>query len=144
MRDFPDGVALLRLARSLLLDEILPLVPEDRRYQARLIANAMAIAAREAASGNRDLEVQRKDLTALYGEATQRPDGRPAAETFQEANERLSWRLAADLRGGQRDADPEVFAVLRRAAVARLAAVNPKALAAYDSDATDGGDQDVQ
>ena len=32
-----------------MLEDLLPLLPEDRRYEARMIANAMAIAARELA-----------------------------------------------------------------------------------------------
>ena len=138
MHDLPDGPVLLQLARARLLDDVLPLLPEERRYAARLIANAMAIAARETTAGDRDKEAFRRGLAALYDDVGPRPQGRPAAETLDEANERLSWRLAADLRGGQRDGDPEVFAVLRRAAAARLAAVNPKALAKYDVEEADG------
>lgn len=134
MHDRPDGRVLLDLARALLLDEVLPALPEERRYDARLIANALAIAAREATAEARDRETYRKGLAALYGEATRPPEGRAPAETPDEANERLGWRLAGELRAGQRDADPEVFAVLRRAAAARLSAVNPKALAAYKAD----------
>lgn len=136
MRDLPDGAALLRLARTLLLDELLPLLPENRRYDGRLIANAMVIAVREAATGARAADARRRELAALYAEAEPRATGRPAAETTDEAIERLSWRLAADLRGGQRDADPEVFATLRRVAVDRLATVNPKALSAREAATT--------
>jgi hypothetical protein len=141
MRDLPDGAALLRLARSLLLDELLPLLPENRRYDGRLIANAMVIAVREAATGARAADARRRELAALYAEAEPRAAGRPAAETADEAIERLSWRLAADLRSGQRDADPEVFATLRRVAADRLATVNPKALSAREAATTsDDGD----
>jgi hypothetical protein len=135
MRDLPDGAALLRLARTLLLDELLPLLPENRRYDGRLIANAMVIAVREAATGARAADARRRELAALYAEAEPRATGRSAAETTDEAIERLSWRLAADLRGGQRDADPEVFATLRRLAAERLATVNPKALSAREAGA---------
>jgi len=141
MRELPNGAALLELARALLIKEVLPLLPEQRRYDARLIANAIAIAAREAKTGAQDRESHRRGLAALYGEGLRRSDGRPNAETLDEANERLSWRLAAELRGGKRDADPEVFAVLRRAAAARLATVNPKALEGHE---TDGDSDEVQ
>ena len=43
----PEGSVLLAEARRLTIEELLPLLPEDRRYEARMIANAMAIAARE-------------------------------------------------------------------------------------------------
>jgi len=43
----PDAVELLRTAREVLLGQLLPALPESLHYQARMIANAMAIAARE-------------------------------------------------------------------------------------------------
>ena len=50
MHDLPDGPALLALARELLLDELLPLLPPERQREALLVANCMAIAEREANS----------------------------------------------------------------------------------------------
>ena len=43
-----DGLRLLRLARRELLDNVLPTLEGDARYRARLIANAMKIAARSS------------------------------------------------------------------------------------------------
>ncbi len=43
----PDGSMLLAEARRLIVEDILPLIPEERRYEARMAANAMAIAGRE-------------------------------------------------------------------------------------------------
>ena len=43
MEDQPDGAALLEAARRLLLDELAPLLPAERRYDGLMIANAMAI-----------------------------------------------------------------------------------------------------
>ncbi len=40
---------LLAEARRVMLEDLLPLLPEDRHYEARMTANAMAIAARELA-----------------------------------------------------------------------------------------------
>ena len=45
-----EAPALLALARDVLLNELLPLLPPERRLDARLVANCMAIAAREAAA----------------------------------------------------------------------------------------------
>ena len=45
--DQPAGEALLEAARRLLLDELLALLPAERRYDGLMIANAMAIAGRE-------------------------------------------------------------------------------------------------
>jgi len=47
MRNRPYGDELLEVARRVLLDELLPLLPSERTYDVRMIANAMAIAARE-------------------------------------------------------------------------------------------------
>jgi aminoglycoside phosphotransferase (APT) family kinase protein len=43
----PEGSVLLAEARRLTIEELLPLLPEERRYDGRMIANAMAIAGRE-------------------------------------------------------------------------------------------------
>jgi predicted dehydrogenase len=48
MLERPDGPDLLETAREVLLRDLLPHLPEPERYQARMVANAMAIARREA------------------------------------------------------------------------------------------------
>ena len=45
MDDLPSAPALLAFARDVLLDELTPLLPEDRRSDALLVARCMAIAA---------------------------------------------------------------------------------------------------
>lgn len=47
----PAGAELLRVARDELLEKLLPKLPDAERYAARMVANAMAIAARELARG---------------------------------------------------------------------------------------------
>lgn len=47
MRVEPGGGELLRVARAQLLEALLPHLPPERHYEARMVANAMAIAARE-------------------------------------------------------------------------------------------------
>ena len=125
MRDQPDGAKLLELARATVLDDLLPNLPEDRRYSARLIANAMAIAARELAAGDAPLRADRAALDRLIGdgEETLGPHG---AETLDEALQRLTWRLAAEIRAGGRDGEPAAHEVLREAAVRRLRHTNPR------------------
>ena len=48
----PDGARLLGLAREELLNDILPQLDGNARYRARLIANALKIAALELAQGS--------------------------------------------------------------------------------------------
>ena len=50
MGDLPEAPALLALARDVLVNDLLPLLPAERRLDARLVANCMAIAEREAAA----------------------------------------------------------------------------------------------
>ncbi|HUH59198.1 MAG TPA: DUF6285 domain-containing protein [Candidimonas sp.] len=47
MDDRPDGSELLTVARRLLLDGLLPLLPAGKTYDVLMVANAMAIASRE-------------------------------------------------------------------------------------------------
>ena len=50
MRVEPGGAELLRVARTELLEQLLPQLPVAQHYTARMVANAMAIAARELQS----------------------------------------------------------------------------------------------
>ena len=69
MRDLPTGAALLALAREVLVEDVLPLLPEEARIKTRLIATCMAIAEREAAIGEVAAEEFRDDLLAFYADA---------------------------------------------------------------------------
>jgi len=46
----PSGEVLLAEARRLMLEDLLPMLPPERHYEARMLANAMAISARELAA----------------------------------------------------------------------------------------------
>ncbi len=78
MRDLPSGLDLMALARRLLLEEILPLVPEERRPDIHLAATSMAIAAREAANGDAPLREVRDLIAEFYGETAPHPLPLPA------------------------------------------------------------------
>ncbi|HEY1797859.1 MAG TPA: DUF6285 domain-containing protein [Stellaceae bacterium] len=117
MRDLPTGLDLLALARRLLLDEILPLLPEERRPDLRLAATSMAIAAREAANGEAPLAEIGAMLEELYGEPAD-----PA-------------RLAGDLRKGAFETsgsrETAARAILWRLTILKLREGNPQFLAAH-------------
>jgi hypothetical protein len=123
MRDRPTGLDLMALARRLLLDEILALLPEARRPDLRLAATSMAIAAREAASGDAPLAEIGAMLAELYGE--------PAD---------LS-RLAGDLRKGAFETsgsrEKAARAILWRLVILKLREGNPQFLAAHGIAQTD-------
>lgn len=121
MRDHPDGAELLRQARSVLLDELLRVLPQGRRYDVLMVASAMAIAARELEAGEEGREVERRALEALLGPASE--------DNIEGALGGLNRRLAAEIRAGKLDGDPRVHDILDRDAAARLALSNPKVLA---------------
>jgi Phosphotransferase enzyme family len=68
--DLPPGSVLLALARDVLINDLLPLLPRERRLDARLVANCMAIAEREAEHGRCGFELAAKQLALLYQETT--------------------------------------------------------------------------
>jgi hypothetical protein len=129
MRDRPDGKRLLELARSVFLAELLPRLPEDKRYDGLMVAAAMAIGARELGAGAAPYEEERRGLMRILDEM---PTG---DEPLEAALERLNRRLAQELRAGRWDGDPAVHALLHAAAVARLKENNPKLLRAEGLDA---------
>lgn len=56
MLEQPDAADLLATARAALLEKLLPALPAHLHYEARMIANAMAIAARAGAADPAHLE----------------------------------------------------------------------------------------
>ncbi len=119
MRDEPTAANLIETARAMLRDRLLPRLPADARYEALMVANAMAIAARQIAAGDRPLVEARARLGAIYAA----PDA---------TNDELVRRFAGDVRAGAFDAPGErrtqVFEHLWRTALAAVAESNPKAL----------------
>jgi hypothetical protein len=126
MLDRPTGADLLAEARRTLLEALLPLLPSDRRYEALMVANAMAIAARELTSGAEVLQTAVEALASLGIQA----DG--ADPALAEQLQRLERRLAGDIRAGAYDAPgsrrDSVRQYLREVTTARLRLSNPKAL----------------
>ncbi len=102
MQERPEGPELLAAAREALLARLLPALPEALRHEARMVANAMAIASRRADAPELALA---PDLAAL-ATAIRQGDFAPGAP-----------RRA------------ECAAFLRAFAEARARVSNPKALA---------------
>jgi hypothetical protein len=119
MNDIPDATELLAIARSTLLDKLLPHLPDDLRYDALMIANAMAIAAREHAAGDTAAQRELARLAALLGEQYASPGA--AA---------LKRRLAAQIRAGRFDGNKRAALLdhLARTVAEELAVSNPRAL----------------
>lgn len=112
----PEAQALLSLARSIVLRELVPALPADKRYEARMVANAVAIAARELSAGG-----EARSETAVALASVQ--DHIEAA-----APEEIERALAAAIRAGDHDADTTIHAAMTRVVIADLRISNPKAL----------------
>lgn len=121
MLDQPDGRDLLAIARQTLLQSIVPALPGALRYDALMIANAMAIAAREIELAARAEIRERAALAPLLGAVAQDLD-----------LSALRSALCELIREGVFDAvrSDELRAALRDSVEARLAISNPKLLAA--------------
>ena len=116
MLERPDAAGLLETARDVLLRELLPHLPESKRFEARMVANAMAIARRDMAADPAPVLARLRELLEA-----------PNVES-----ETLLRRLATEIRAGGRDpgtpchaAAAEVLAELTRL---RCAVSNPRAL----------------
>ena len=96
MRNNPDAAGLLHVARETILNELLELLPEERRYAMRMAANALAIAARETETGEADLVKELRLLSELYGEDVVQAAGANLHDRIAKMNK----RFARDIRDG--------------------------------------------
>jgi len=121
MNDLPAGPALLALAREVLLRDLLPLLPQAVHLDARLIANSIAIAEREAVSGEPPAMRVRDGLKRLYCGKGEEKTG-------------LLSRFAQDLRRGSFETsepqDREAREIMWRLTIAKLRNANPRSLSA--------------
>jgi Domain of unknown function (DUF6285) len=147
MPDLPAGPALLALARDVLLNDLMPLLPPESRLDLRLIANSMAIAEREAAAREGPIQDIARELRIFYQSTTlARPavqaasilsrDAERGAECSEagESQRRLLARFARDLRAGEFEAsrqhDRRAREILWRLTVLKLRQANPRFLTA--------------
>ncbi len=151
MRDLPTGPALLALARDVLLHDLMPLLPQEAHLDARLVANSMAIAEREAMAGEAPAREILRELGMFYGDDTTLTHPAPRAGSplsriaGEGADPRISVRgeagegapgplvrFARDLRlGAFEDSEPRerhARDILWRLTIARLRQANPRFL----------------
>lgn len=136
MRESPQGQNLLAIARSTLLDKVVPLLPQDQRYNALMVANAIAIAMRQWEAGDAWQQEELARLQALLGDSiecvkipadapgqTERDTVLPA--TLRAANHALAQRI----RSGEFDAPSQPAAeLLEWMATQRVRESAPKVL----------------
>lgn len=68
MNNRPYGNELLDVARRTLLDELLPLLPPEKTYDALMVANAMAIASRELAPHAAADQAAQREIADFYAQ----------------------------------------------------------------------------
>ncbi|RJG00828.1 DUF6285 domain-containing protein [Noviherbaspirillum sedimenti] len=103
MSDRPNGQDLLLTAREELMKRLLPALPAELRYSALMVANAMAIAARELDAGQSgDLRELAGLQQLLPGEAT--AEAPVDGELLQHALTGYRKELCAQIRVGNFDA----------------------------------------
>jgi hypothetical protein len=130
MRPRPSAAELLEIARETLRGELLAALPESRRYEALMVANAIAIAGRVLERGDAP---ERAELAALARLMDGKDSALPADPSA--ARNRLGDlydRLGDELRAGKivpgTDRHRVVLAHLKEATLERLRESNPKAL----------------
>jgi hypothetical protein len=126
MRDIPSAADLLSIARSTLLDDVLPRLPADLRYTALMIANAIAIAGRAIEVGDTSAQAELARLSALLGEPNPPATGDRLRIALTSANRRLADSIRAGEFDGERRA--ALLEHLHAACSDKLAISNPKAL----------------
>lgn len=126
MNNQPDATELLAIARATLLDKLLPRLPEDLRYDALMIANAMAIAAREHATAEASAQAELARLRDLFAERDEPVAGAALASELAQSKR----RLVAEIRRGRFDGKERaaLLAHLEKTSTGELAISNPRAL----------------
>ena len=126
MNDRPDAVELLEIARKTLVDDVLPRLPQELRYTGLMIANAMAIAAREQAGGDAHAQAELARIGELLGERSQPQAGEALHAALADYNRRLADAIRAGRFDGARRA--ALVDHLEKTGADKLAIANPKAL----------------
>lgn len=128
MRDQPTGEALLHTARGVVLDTLLPALPAERRHDALMVANAIAIALRQWQNGSTPERAELDALTTLLGlpPADAGLDGAALHTVLLAANR----HCCEALRSGRLAASPAVWSLLCQVVRHKVAESNPKALPA--------------
>ena len=145
MNDLPSVPVLFALARDLMVSELTPVLPQELLADARLVAEAMAIAERQAEAGDEPMRTILHEVATLYSPALAHPTlraGSTLSRSVGEGAERseagqgdvdLLRRFANDLRVGAIEHSPldrAARAILWQMTIAGLRRSNPNFLAA--------------
>ncbi|MDO6443443.1 DUF6285 domain-containing protein [Marinobacter sp. 2_MG-2023] len=117
----PDACELLEVARETLLKDVFSAVPENLRYEVRMIASAMGIAAREAKSG---VNVSQNEVAAYTDILSDALSVDPVSLESSRQTMKEAIRAGSFDAPGQKQ--EQLQAVLHKAVVNALAISNPK------------------
>jgi len=123
--DVPDAAELLATAGETLAGELLPALSGELRYRGLMVANALAIAARELAGGHDAIRREIELLRPLAAQAV------PPSDAGSDDVHALRRIVAAAIRDGRFDDDVHakvLLAALDEIAGHWLAISNPRAL----------------
>ncbi len=127
MRPKPSAIELLDAARALLRGDLLAALPEARRYEALMVANAIAIAGRVLERGDAPERAELDSLARLMGAGDSL-----VPDMTREQLRVLYGSLVDEMRAGKitpgTERHRDVYAHLRRMVLDRLRESNPKAL----------------
>ncbi|MBQ0745097.1 MAG: hypothetical protein KBT82_18090 [Marinobacter sp.] len=117
----PDARELLEAARETLMNEVFPSVSEHLRYEVRMIASAMGIAAREAKMGANVSQ----DEVAAYTEVL--PETAAIDSTsLESARQAMKDAIRAGSFDAPEQKQEQLQAVLQKVVLNALAISNPK------------------
>ena len=128
MRDISDAADLMLTARETLLRELLPVLPAQHKYSALMIANGMAIAARESRLG---ADAARSESARLRNLLADRGLSLPASSELLELRRAVCTAIRAGCFDGDEDATT-LTSELAHTAEDWVAISNPKALRPTD------------
>jgi len=130
MLDRPDRLDLLKAAEAALRDDLLPALDGTAKYNALMVASAIATARREIEAGHAPVRAVLDAFAEFYGQDNVHRAGADSAERALA----LIGDLARELRDGEHDEAllGPVCEVLRTLVVERLKASNPRFLEARE------------
>jgi hypothetical protein len=121
MRDRPKGDELLACARSVLREQVLPVLPPEHKHGLLMALNAMSIAERQLQYGEAPERAEMAALETLLGQT---------ATDLAAANRLLALSLRAGAGDPGREQRDALLAHLRTVGRQRVLESNPKALPA--------------
>jgi len=124
MRDRPQGHELLAIAAKTFREQLLPALPDEKKYAAMMLLNALSIAERQLANGEDTLHAEVGALSAALGIAV------PADAALNAQLGTLNRALAQRIRKGGADDAPELQQLLWAITLQKVRESSPRYLKA--------------